>query len=106
MQSFHLHPKLRLRVLKKGANLSWEQRPFLMPVSICPRFPTPFGQHDFFYVGFESFFGSLCHFFCPRMNRACSIRSIANGVMHLMPRPMQASGILIFLVEPEATSCV
>src|SRR5437867_1724759 len=42
----------------------------------------------------------------PRTNRARSRRSIANGVMHLIPRPMQASGILIFFVEVEAISWV
>ncbi len=39
-------------------------------------------------------------------NRARSRLSISKGFMHLMPRPMQASGILIFLVEVAATSCV
>ena len=41
-----------------------------------------------------------------RTNRARSLRSISNGVTHLMRRPMQASGILIFFVEFDATSCV
>ena len=42
----------------------------------------------------------------PRTNRARSRRSISNGVMHLIPRPMHASGILILRVDAEGTSCV
>ena len=48
----------------------------------------------------------LKHFYCPSTKRARSRRSISNGVIHLMPRPMQASGILIFFVEGEAFSWV
>lgn len=43
---------------------------------------------------------------CGRTNRARSLRSISNGVMHFTPRPMQASGILIFFVDAAGTSCV
>lgn len=48
----------------------------------------------------------LSHGRCPKMKRARSWRSISNGVIHLMPRPMQALGILIFFVEAEAISWV
>ena len=41
-----------------------------------------------------------------RTNFAFSRRSMAKGVTHLMPRPMQASGTLIFFVEVEAISWV
>lgn len=40
------------------------------------------------------------------MNRARSWRSISNGVIHLMPSPMHALGILILFVEGDATSWV
>ena len=56
--------------------------------------------------GFEGGFVRLCHGCAPRINRARSRRSISNGVMHLMPRPMQASGILILRVDAEGISCV
>lgn len=56
--------------------------------------------------GLEGGFVPLCHSCAPRINRARSRRSISNGVMHLMPRPMQASGILILRVDAEGTSCV
>jgi hypothetical protein len=42
----------------------------------------------------------------PRTNRALSRLSISNGVTHLMPRPMHASGILILRVDAEGTSWV
>jgi hypothetical protein len=41
-----------------------------------------------------------------RTNRARSRRSISKGVMHLTPRPMHASGILIRRIEAEGTSWV
>jgi hypothetical protein len=41
-----------------------------------------------------------------RTKRARSRRSISNGVMNLMRRPRQASGILILRVDAEGRSCV
>lgn len=38
--------------------------------------------------------------------RARSTRSISYGLMHLTPTPMHALGILIFLIDGAATSCV
>jgi hypothetical protein len=64
------------------------------------------GQKMGFNNGLEGGFVRLCHCCAPRINRARSRRSISNGVMHLMPRPMQASGILILRVDAEGTSCV
>jgi len=49
---------------------------------------------------------SFSAFLYPKIKRARSVRSISYGLMHLIPSPMQASGIFIFLVEVEATSCV
>ena len=51
-------------------------------------------------------FVCLRHSCRPRTNRARSRRSISNRVMHLIPRPMHASGILILRVDAEGTSCV
>jgi hypothetical protein len=48
----------------------------------------------------------LAHGCDPRTNRALSCRSISNGVMHLTPRLMHASGILILFVDVEAISWV
>jgi len=42
----------------------------------------------------------------PSTKRARSSRSISYGVMHLTPTPMQALGILIFLMDGVATSWV
>ncbi len=42
----------------------------------------------------------------PNMKRARSNLSISKGVIHLIPKPMHALGILIFLVEAEAISWV
>ena len=56
--------------------------------------------------GFESSFVRVGHRSGPRTNRALSARSISNGFMHLMPRPMQASGILILRADPDGTSWV
>jgi hypothetical protein len=42
----------------------------------------------------------------PRMKRARSFRNISYGVTHLISRPMQTLGILIFLVDGEAISWV
>lgn len=42
----------------------------------------------------------------PSTKRACSARSIWKGVTHFTPTPMQASGILSFLVDGEGTSWV
>jgi hypothetical protein len=43
-------------------------------------------------------------FYGPKMKRARSVRSISYGVTHLIPKPMQESGILIFFVEVDAFS--
>jgi len=57
-------------------------------------------------VAFQGPLVRLRHVCGPRTKRARSRRSISNGVMHLMPRPMQASGILILFVEVDAISWV
>ena len=56
--------------------------------------------------GLERGFVRAVHFCGPRMNRARSRRSISNGVTYLMPRPIHASGILIFRFDAEGISCV
>ena len=56
--------------------------------------------------GFESGFVRAVHSCGPRINRARSRRNISNGVMHLICKPMHASGILILRVEAEGISCV
>ena len=48
----------------------------------------------------------LSHACRPKTNRARSRRSISNGVMHLMRRPMQTLGIFIFFVVLDAISWV
>jgi hypothetical protein len=64
------------------------------------------GEAGFSTMVFEVGFVFVHHTRGPRTNRARSRRSISNGVMHLIPRPMHASGILILRVEAEGTSCV
>ena len=46
------------------------------------------------------------YFAAPNTNLALSLRSMVNGVMTCTPRLMQASGILIFFLDPAATSWV
>ena len=59
-----------------------------------------------FYGGFKCVFHLLFHLLAPRIKRARSFRNISYGVTHLISRPMQALGILIFLVDVEAISWV
>jgi hypothetical protein len=54
----------------------------------------------------EGFLTGLLHGGGAKTNLACSVRSIAKGVTHLTPRPMQATGILIFFVDVDAISWV
>src|SRR6266545_8214714 len=64
------------------------------------------GEEMSFDDGLEGGFTRWLHRWGPRINRARSSRSSSNGVMHLIPKPMQASGILILRVEAEGISCV
>ena len=69
--------------------------------------PAVLTEQRLLHLGFEgTFIGLRAHEASPRTKRARSRRSISYGVMHFVPRPMQASGILILRVDADGTSCV
>ena len=106
VQRPHFVPQLRLRVLDEGEDASGEEGTLDVPLGEVTGFPAPLRQHLHLDRTLEGLLGGLGHGDGPRMNRACSARSIAWGAMHLTPRPMHGSGIFTFRNEPDGTSFV
>src|ERR1019366_6738410 len=105
VQRLQLRPLLRLRLADEPEDDLGEDCPLAVEAVAVHRH-VAVGKEMGFDDHFEGAFVRLGHSRAPKTNRARSRRSISNGVMHLMPRPMHASGILILSVDAEGTSCV
>ena len=105
VQGFELGPFRRLGIPDEGQDGLGEDRALAVEGVGGDRLIAVLKKVGF-YDGFESGFVRAVHSCGPRINRARSRRNISNGVMHLICKPMHASGILILRVEAEGISCV